>query len=676
MPGLLPQRQDPQNEYFLKIIQGNVQEVFNDLVNFADQPWAREIIQLAGLKEPTKFFENIGVISRYEWASKVIMRIGLDFPTDFLSSDLSTIANTLTPESFKRLIDNANTDTVHQFIAKNHERLSTPVLTLLAECVYDNILPAAIENGSFKALQPFIAPDRLRAVIMDNIRPVAQRYMTSKGATEQWLKDPHEQCKAIINLLALSPNVKEQTTGFILLNMESKDQAPEVSALEALFSSGTINQNEAIAAIRSPITAIQTFLKFLDGKTPLFDAFNNVALRFIHHLNKLHDATDKVRFAGVEKLSARELALVMVEGSEELYTSTCRKLFDRFADKVRNEKTEVEALLSSLPTASVRILILEAATFGKLDTVLKLFPSEEQKTGLLSSLFRNLEKGATEEAILANGVLAAELLGKISSPQMKEPILRVINEELLRIGPKGDPLGVKMYTLLKFKLDPESTPNVKQPSREVLETKSVFNEQNISLQRYFFYDDDDGKSSFQHFLGTYKQDKSWTIKECDNFIEIEKTNNGRTIRIFANRPQSTSVGNEQIDQQLQEQPVAVISHRGHSFHIDQTLAQIKPETTLVNLGGCGGSSQLLEVLRSAPNAHVIATRGEGTMLVNDPLFKSLNEELLSKDSIVWSDFWNAHEKQFKNEPRFKDYQNPEKNTAVLFLAALLDFIAK
>ena len=81
----------------------------------------------------------------------------------------------------------------------------------------------------------------------------------------------------------------------------------------------------------------------------------------------------------------------------------------------------------------------------------------------------------------------------------------------------------------------------------------------------------------------------------------------------------------------------LIVHRGHSSYADLTIAQI-PGTVLVFLGSCG-VQPTEAILRQAPEAHVIATKGIGGITVNDPLLKALNDYLLSGKDVIWTDFW-------------------------------------
>ena len=97
--------------------------------------------------------------------------------------------------------------------------------------------------------------------------------------------------------------------------------------------------------------------------------------------------------------------------------------------------------------------------------------------------------------------------------------------------------------------------------------------------------------------------------------------------------------------------------------------KIPATAVLVFLGSCGGYSQLEAILRQAPEAHVIATKGIGGITVNDPLLKALNDYLLSGKDVIWADFWRHAETVLAGNPRFADYVPPDKNASVIFLKA-------
>ena len=64
------------------------------------------------------------------------------------------------------------------------------------------------------------------------------------------------------------------------------------------------------------------------------------------------------------------------------------------------------------------------------------------------------------------------------------------------------------------------------------------------------------------------------------------------------------------------------------------------------------------------------------MLINDPLLKMLNEQILSGKEIIWADFWQKLENRVGKDSRFKDYVSPDKNAGALFVKMYYDLTDK
>jgi hypothetical protein len=126
-----------------------------------------------------------------------------------------------------------------------------------------------------------------------------------------------------------------------------------------------------------------------------------------------------------------------------------------------------------------------------------------------------------------------------------------------------------------------------------------------------------------------------------------------------------------IDQVLRARQLtpSVIVHRGHSPYVDRTLEKLPATAALVSLGNCGGNTLLDTVLHQAPTAHIMTTRGIGTITINDPLLKALNTSLLRGKDLTWQHFWRHLEAILGRNPRFMDYVPPDKNASVVFLRA-------
>jgi hypothetical protein len=80
-------------------------------------------------------------------------------------------------------------------------------------------------------------------------------------------------------------------------------------------------------------------------------------------------------------------------------------------------------------------------------------------------------------------------------------------------------------------------------------------------------------------------------------------------------------------------------------------------------------------LTQAPQAQLLTTKGIGTITVNDPLLKMLNDTFLRGQDVVWEEFWKQAETILGHNSRFLDYLPPHKNASIIFLQAYRAFLS-
>lgn len=182
-----------------------------------------------------------------------------------------------------------------------------------------------------------------------------------------------------------------------------------------------------------------------------------------------------------------------------------------------------------------------------------------------------------------------------------------------------------------------------------------------SVQRYYFYDDDDGKLSFRAFRNTYRGDRNWHWSERDGSVHLwAQAPSGRRIDIYANVPGANS--------RMPPLTPDVLVHRGHTYHLDKTLANLNDTVRLVYLGACRGTESVDTVIHHATDAQMFATRDTGSHTVNDPMLKALNQQLLlARDRVDWAAFWSGQQKRFAKNPLFAAYVPPHRNTSAILL---------
>jgi hypothetical protein len=175
---------------------------------------------------------------------------------------------------------------------------------------------------------------------------------------------------------------------------------------------------------------------------------------------------------------------------------------------------------------------------------------------------------------------------------------------------------------------------------------------------------------YDNFIKTYKDKPGWNIKEHDGFVVVsgKDPKSGRELIIAANKPESEH-GLDKAKEYLKSidaEPQFVV-HRGHSYHTDKTLAALTDKTSAVFWGSCGGYQNIVKTLDASPDAHhMIVTKGEGTKVANDPLFKMINDAILKEGRVDWEKLWKQAQEQIKDK-RFEQYIPPHQNTAASFI---------
>ncbi|MHB8903601.1 MAG: hypothetical protein ACYC40_00650 [Patescibacteria group bacterium] len=453
------------------------------------------------------------------------------------------------------------------------------------------------------------------------------------------------------------------------------------------ISSGEITIQEALKTIKNPEEYFKVLINIIKNPnhstfTLAEDYMSKGTLSAIEKINNLHEHSDQERFASLNGASAEKLYFTISYGEEEIFTSSFNGIFNRLLVSLKNENLSGAKLLEQENFAKFRTFIRTCTEFGRWnDFLMTMSPAEQNQ---LSQLFIAGVDKAKEP--VREAVAIAEAINATSNPLILNLFEKEIkNQIVLMQNTKNSEIGI-LYNLIattfaqkggndKWLKEIEKT--YKLPSLSQLKSSELFNQNKLNIQEYFFYDDKDGKTSFTNFLSEYKKGNGWSIEDMGSYVVINSHNNERGIKIYANKPESETDGPEKIAQELKKQDIKtlVVVHRGHSYHAPETIKRIPSIAKIVSLGSCGGYRNLSAVLEKAPNAHIISTKGTGTKYVNDPLFKMLNEEIISGHDIVWSDFWEKARKKIGDD-RFNEYVAPNKNFGAIFIKAYNEALQK
>src|SRR5262249_1831689 len=258
---------------------------------------------------------------------------------------------------------------------------------------------------------------------------------------------------------------------------------------------------------------------------------------------------------------------------------------------------------------------------NRLEMFLATIPSPVARWSLLTRCMRDLERAPD---VTVQAVTAAEMLSAPLDHASLRLIRDTLRSEYARAEVEHNQHARIIYGLLIASLAQRYAAALIDPAlRTIADTylpalpaltgmpvAGLF-QQGTNIQKYFFYNDDDGKLSFQSFLmAQYQHDKAWQIEDHGSFVHLRSTVSAKTIEIYANKFTEDEQGSTDIDDVLRQRRVtpSVIVHRGHSTYVTQTIEKVPETAALVYLGNCGGYTLLETILKKAPKAHILTTK--------------------------------------------------------------------
>lgn len=410
------------------------------------------------------------------------------------------------------------------------------------------------------------------------------------------------------------------------------------------------------------------------------------SLRYIREINDLHEEPHPVRFRVVKDFTPEELYYLIVNGQEELFTSSYTNaakmgLYDQMM--LRMKPPRGDSLLMLVSFDRFKKFIAMAAGFNTLDDFLKSMEPDNANY-LMVKFVRSLEK--TED--LEDAVDVANSFGSIRDAKLHDFLRAEVQKNLVFVTDKKDKRGITIYSLLSniFSEDAQNTNDsakatgmaskLNLPPITYVDYSTLLNDSGRVYQQVFFYGDEDGKSSFASFMGNFPA-SDWKVTKNQFWTTIVSLK-GKPTTIFANNPleepeDKTAI--EKLGVYLDEKDIhpTIFIHRGHSYHVNTTLDNLQSTARIVILGSCGGYHNLAVVLEKAPEAHIISSKQVGTRWVNEPIIRSLEDIVRSGKNVDWVQMWAALSKRFDaekaNKPLFDDYVPPHKNLGAIFIKA-------
>jgi hypothetical protein len=402
-------------------------------------------------------------------------------------------------------------------------------------------------------------------------------------------------------------------------------------------------------------------------------------LRYVREMNDLHEEPDAKRFKCIEKMPPQTLYYLMLYGQDEIYTSSFIGTFNRMMERMK--PMTGDTFLTTLNHDKFRTFIRMCAGYNTLSTFLASMDIEK-KSELMSNFIAGLDRGGDDD--LEDAVDVADAYGSVRDSSLAI-FLRNKVKDNYELAYKGrSRKGMVIYGLMAAIFDGSKALSsedevIRQsqilnlPPVNLVPYASLVNDSGIIYEQFYFYGDEDGKSSYNNFLSNFRDGK-WKIQTEKFWTKISSIQ-GKKIIVYANNP-IPEPGDEEAQRELNTylntndiHPTFVI-HRGHSYHLPLTLEHLAKENKIVMLGSCGGYHNLAVVLDHAPDAHIISSKQTGMMVINEPIIKAINNQLLAGNDVNWISIWNQVEVQMKGaaiKERFSDYVPPFKNLGVIFI---------
>ncbi len=439
------------------------------------------------------------------------------------------------------------------------------------------------------------------------------------------------------------------------------------------IENGKLSIQEAHSIGRFDSSLFQYLIKMrssatLHGEHSVDEALKYQCLKQVRVINDLHEKSDAVRFRSLNQFNAFEIYTLMVYSEDEIYTSTFLGMYKRMMDKV--EGGDTYAFLYRLNFNQFRTFIKMCAGYNELNSFLSKM-GEWDKQQLFKKLVEGIENANDN---LSSAVAIADTYGSIRNSMSKYLFEQAITSYYEKVR-YTDTEAEKLYSIILnvFNIGGSSSSmalDSQAINLRILPIDRLYKE-GKNIQQHFFFDDPDGKASYAHFLGTFRNGK-WEIRDKGTYVLV-KSRTGMAVEIYANKPTSEYAGQDAIKAHFSATGrwPDVVVHRGHSYFVSAAIESLTPNAEIVFLGSCGGYNNISQVLKYSPNAQIISSKQIGTMLVNDKLCLELNEVIRRGEDIIWDNLWLTLNKRFAAgstaNSRFKDYIPPHKNLGALLI---------
>jgi hypothetical protein len=549
---------------------------------------------------------------------------------------------------------------------------------MFAKYAYDNLETVMTRIGSYLE---YPETDSIIATVARKYPNQVLTYATSYTPVAAAIRKNQDPVVQLIVKIGRSG----QSTRILPFIDELIDGTMSVDSLENVVSSDYPYFKQMVR------TSIVLQQKKSNGQNPLglkamMENMQSRSLRYIREMNDLHEEPNNVRFAVVKNFTPEELYYLIVNGQEELFTSSYTNhgnagLYDQMMARMKPPRGD--SLLMLVSFDRFKKFIAMAAGFNTLDHFLKSMEPENANY-LMKKYVSSLEK--TED--LEDAVDVANSFGSIRDPKLLEFLREEVKKNYVFVSRKNDRRGKVIYELLSSLFETASgqqndstkasdmAAKLSLPPINYVNFAGLVNDSGRIYQQVFFYGDKDGQESYASFMTSFGGG-DWKVNRGQYWTTITSLK-GKPITIFANLPlnepeDKTAI--EKLSEYLDEQDIhpTVFIHRGHSYHVNTTMDNLQSSAKIVVLGSCGGYHNLAKVLEKSPDAHIISSKQVGTRFVNEPIIRSLEDVIRSGKNVDWVNMWASLSKRFagdaRNKELFSDYVPPHKNLGAIFIKA-------
>ncbi|NQW42468.1 MAG: hypothetical protein HQ463_03435 [Bacteroidetes bacterium] len=384
-------------------------------------------------------------------------------------------------------------------------------------------------------------------------------------------------------------------------------------------------------------------------------------------INLRHDKTESVRFAPIDADNAYEIYTAIVYSPEEIFTSSFLGMYKRMMEKKKEKSGYL--FLQKLNFNKFRIFVKQCAGYNKLDDFFGTM-NDSQANALVNLFASDLYNYGGN---LGPAVDVADTYGSLENDKIKKLFKDVIETEYKQTILTKNDHGIKIYGLL-LKLiggQPENLPSnytFNIPNLDRVTQKELFPD-SIHIQQHFFFDDEDGQAAFNAWLTQYPA--TLYKKDDKGTYVVLSTLKGKKILIYANKPKEEFAGRNALTKLFESKNrfPDLIVHRGHSYYIENTLANMTNSNRVAILGSCGGYQNISKAMENAMDVQIVSTKQVGTLVVNSVLINETTETIRQGKDLVWIDLWKQITVKLKDNPQFKDYIPPYKNLGARFIKA-------